>query len=202
MWIQEAVEWTLLREGSLNRRDLVSQVYAFPFLSSTPSGIQEIEARVSDVTRHEASKYRYCIDSNSWSLHDSTSAPDSVMTNQIPKRAPEVHGCGKESVYLIYSPVERYKSVRNNSTQKYRIKIGKTKRSTVLRLSELQTGNPDELRVGLEFRTNKSTELESFLHKELRTARITESSNSKEWFNSSFEEVIELYKRFKSEELH
>lgn len=90
----------------------------------------------------------------------------------------------------------------NSSQQKYKVKIGKTKRDTNSRLKELQTGNPNELRVGLEFRTNHPTQLENFLHRELRFARTTETNKSKEWFYSSFEQLVELYEKFRSEELH
>jgi hypothetical protein len=200
MWIKEAVEWTLLRDGPLNRQDLVSRIYAFPFLSSTPSGINEVEARVGDVTRFDSSRFRYCHDSNSWSLSEVESKLVDEVCLQIPNRGPEVHGCGPESVYVIYSPNERYEAVRQIASHKYRVKIGKTKRSVNSRLRELQTGNPEELRVGLEFRTQKSTELESYLHRHLWINRITENSNSKEWFYSNFEEVINLYEKFGSKE--
>lgn len=199
MWIKEAVEWTLLREGPLNRRDLVSQIYAFPFLSSTPTGVNEVEARVGDITRFDSSKFRYSHDLDSWSLLEVESVPASAEANQIPNRAPEVHGCGPESVYLIYSPIERYEAVRSHRSQKYRVKIGKTRRSINERLRELQTGNPEVLRVGLEFKTENSSALESFLHSELRNSRISETGNSREWFYSNFEQVFNLYKEFHSQ---
>jgi hypothetical protein len=46
MRIEDAVEWTLREHGSLNRPQLVSLVYAFPYLSYAPSGKNEIAARI------------------------------------------------------------------------------------------------------------------------------------------------------------
>jgi hypothetical protein len=111
---------------------------------------------------------------------------------------PEVYGHGDESVYLIYAPLERYRAVQVNESMPFAMKIGRTKRISSFRLQELQTGNHQKLRVGIEFRTNNSSELESYLHMNLLKHQITESKSSKEWFYSSFEEVIELYKGFKS----
>ena len=200
MWIQDAVEWTLLRGGALNRKELVSQIYAFPFLHTTPIGREEVEARVGFVTRNDNQKFRYCADTDSWSIASYASTQIFGELEQIPERGPEVHGCGVESVYVVHSPIERFEAVCNSSQQKYKVKIGKTKRDTNSRLRELQTGNPNELRVGLEFRTNKATELENFLHRELKVARTTETNKSKVWFYSNFEQLVGLYEKFKSEE--
>jgi hypothetical protein len=148
------------------------------------------------------SRFQFCSYVNKWTLSKLKEETTSTSPVLIPERAPEVYGHGEEKVYLIYAPLERYRAVQVNESMPFAMKIGRTKRRSSFRLQELQTGNHQKLRVGIEFRTNNSSELENYLHMHLLRHQITESKSSKEWFNSSFEEVIELYKRFKSEELH
>ena len=201
MRIEDAVEWTLREHGSLNRPQLISLVYAFPYLSYTPSGKNEIAARIGSLIMENDSKFQFCSYVNKWTLSKLKDETTSITPVRISERAPEVYGHGDEKVYLIYAPLERYRAVQVNESMPFAMKIGRTKRRSSFRLQELQTGNYQKLRVGIEFRTNSSSELENYLHMHLLRHQITESKSSKEWFYSSFEEVLELYKSFKSEEL-
>jgi hypothetical protein len=200
MRIEDAVEWTLRENGSLNRPQLVSLVYAFPYLSYSPSGKNEVAARIGNLFIENKSKFQFCSYANKWSLSQPQDEATTIIPVLIPERVPEVYGHGNERVYLIYAPLERYRAVQLDQSMPFAMKIGRTKRRSSLRLQELQTGNHQKLRVGIEFRTNNSSELESYLHMHLVSHQINESKSSKEWFNSSFEEVIEHYKRFNSSE--
>ena len=202
MRIEDAVEWTLRENGSLNRPQITSLVYAFPYLSYSPSGKNEVAARIGNLFMQNGSKFLFCSYSNKWMLSKLQEERISNLPMLIPERAPEVYGHGDEKVYLIYAPLERYRAVQVNESMPFAMKIGRTKRSSSFRLQELQTGNHQKLRVGIEFRTNDSSELESYLHSNLVKHQITESKSSKEWFYSSFEEVVELYNKFRSEKLH
>lgn len=201
MRIEDAVEWTLRENGSLNRPQLVSLVYAFPYLGYSPSGKNEVAARIGSLFIENTSKFRFCSYANKWSLSQPQEDATTAISLLIPERVPEVYGHGDEKVYLIYAPLERYRAVQLDQSMPFAMKIGRTKRRSSFRLQELQTGNHQQLRVGIEFRTNNSSALESYLHMHLLRHQITESKSSKEWFYSNFEEAIELYKRFKSEEL-
>jgi hypothetical protein len=198
MRIEDAVEWTLRENGSLNRPQIISLVYAFPYLSYTPSGKNEVAARIGSLFNENGSKFRFCSHANKWTLTRPNEKTASIELPMIHDRMPEVYGHGDESVYLIYAPLERYRAVQLNESMPFAMKIGRTKRRSSFRLQELQTGNHQKLRVGIEFRTDNSSKLESYLHMNLLKHQITESKSSKEWFYSSFEEVIELYKGFKS----
>lgn len=202
MKIEDAVEWTLRENGSLNRPQIISLVYAYPYLSHPPSGKNEVAARIGNLFMQNGSKFLFCSYSNKWKLSKLQEERISYSPMLIPERAPEVYGHGDEKVYLIYAPLERYRAAQVNESMPFAMKIGRTKRSSSFRLQELQTGNHQKLRVGIEFRTNDSSKLESYLHMHLVKQQITESKSSKEWFYSSFEEVVEFYKEFKSEELH
>ena len=202
MRIEEAVEWTLRENGSLNRPQIISLVYAFPYLSYAPSGKSEVAARIGSLFTENGAKFRFCSQANKWTLINPQEESTSITQVLIPERAPEVYGHGDEKVYLIYAPLERYRAAQVNESMPFAMKIGRTKRRSSFRLQELQTGNHQKLRVGIEFRTNDSSALESYLHMHLLRHQITESKSSKEWFYSSFEEVIELYKEFSSEDLY
>jgi hypothetical protein len=202
MRIEDAVEWTLRENGSLNRPQITSLVYAFPYLSYSPSGKNEVAALIGSLFMENRSKFLFCSYSNKWMLSKLQEERTSTSPVLIPERAPEVYGHGDESVYLIYAPLERYRAVQVNESMPFAMKIGRTKRRSSFRLQELQTGNHQKLRVGIEFRTDNSSKLESYLHMNLLKHQITESKSSKEWFYSSFEEVLELYKGFKSQELN
>lgn len=201
MKIEEAVEWTFRKKGSLNREQLTALIYSNPYLSFKFSGKNEIEARIRHLINSDSkneSKYRFCSETNTWHLIETgiASRLESNLLMEMHSNR-EIHGNGQETVYVIYSPIQRFNSVQSNQDGSFPVKIGKTNRRSDIRLMELQTGNSMRLQVGIEFRTNDSALLENHFHKALSSKCMTAGNSSKEWFFTSFEEILNLYKLFR-----
>lgn len=85
-----------------------------------------------------------------------------------------------ETIYLIG---------QSNDTNYY--KIGRTKHIKASeRIPGLQTGNPSELYIVREFKTDRSSVLESMLHRHFNKKRVLN-----EWFELSDEDVLGFIKQ-------
>ncbi|CAN2189892.1 Bacteriophage T5, Orf172 DNA-binding [Candidatus Nanopelagicaceae bacterium] len=101
-------------------------------------------------------------------------------------------GSGVETVYAIFSDSTMNRYVEAGLS-KFPIKIGRTSRPVENRIQELQTGNYLNLRIGIQFSTNKSRELENEIHKHLGHMRVISRGSSSEWFYSNLEEIRDIY---------
>lgn len=104
-------------------------------------------------------------------------------------------GRGTEIVYALFLPSSLS---RISSLEKllYPVKIGRTKRDVSNRFAELQTGNYEDLKIGILMRTDFSAHLESYLHHELNHARMLRRNNQTEWFLTSLSKIKELYEHY------
>jgi ABC-type iron transport system FetAB ATPase subunit len=73
-----------------------------------------------------------------------------------------------------------------------KFKIGFTERTTEKRIKELQTGSHSEMHVLQEYESNNARQIETILHRFLRSKRI-----SGEWFELTNEEVFDFKNRCK-----
>lgn len=71
------------------------------------------------------------------------------------------------------------------------VKIGKTNKNIIKRLSQLQTGNPNHLNVLFTIVRDKSMKIETLLHKIFCDCRI-----NGEWFKMEQEKLLKLKKLF------
>jgi hypothetical protein len=199
--IEEAVDWTLKSRGPVNRHQLTTLIYSNPYITYRFSGRNEIESQVQNLIYsgfNNDSKYRYCCETNTWNLanYDSEESISSEVFEQIHSNR-ETYGNGRETVYAIYSPIQRFNSIQLDITSSFPMKIGKTIRESDIRLTELQTGNALQLHVGFEFRTDDSSSLEKYFHHALSSKSMGACNSSKEWFFTNFEEVLTIYKNLK-----
>lgn len=77
-----------------------------------------------------------------------------------------------------------------NAENKY--KIGFTNRDVQKRIKELQVGSPSEIRVVREYETPNARQIETILHRFMKSQRI-----SGEWFDLSESEVFGFVDRCK-----
>ena len=120
------------------------------------------------------------------------------LPSALPQQIPWLQfGDGSEYVYGLINPYYMYNLVTNGS-RNFPIKIGRTNRSIDRRIQELQTGSFLDLRLGFQIATNESQSLESFIHSQLIDRRFNSPYGKKEWFDTNFNEINSIYKKFLS----
>lgn len=103
-------------------------------------------------------------------------------------------GSGKECVYAIYSPSNRFDAAVGKYGY-FPIKIGRT-RNLNSRIKSLSASGPGMLAVGLVFRTDSASQLESSIHTYLGIrGRLIEIPGRREWFQTNLDEVKSVYKK-------
>ncbi len=106
----------------------------------------------------------------------------------------ESFGYGEEFVYAIYAPSNRFDA----AVKKYDyfpIKIGRT-RNLDRRIKSLSESGPGMLAVGLVFRTNCASKLESSIHTYLSVrGKLIEIPGRREWFQTNLDEVKSVYRK-------
>ena len=103
-------------------------------------------------------------------------------------------GSGTESVYAIFFSEDMYRAAAVNKSV-WPIKIGRTSREVLKRISELQTGCSQPLQLGLHLLCDDSRELEKHLHLKLQSHSIIEGAST-EWYASSPFAIKSMYKRY------
>jgi hypothetical protein len=104
-------------------------------------------------------------------------------------------GVGKSVVYVYYLPLYRQMAEQRNETF-WQCKIGRTDGDPLQRiLSQASTALPERPNVAIIIRTNNSVELENAIHNILTLrGRKIDNSPGAEWFLTSLEEVLSIYK--------
>jgi len=107
----------------------------------------------------------------------------------LPRSSPWLElGYGSETVYGIFFPSIMRENLINQGTS-YPVKIGRTARPLAERLFELQTGNFQDLYVGLAIHTNAGSALEKYLHNLLGHRKIMGTGSQSEWFLTSLDTI-------------
>lgn len=104
-------------------------------------------------------------------------------------------GTGSSAVYVYYLPLYRLTAEQRNESF-WQCKIGRTDGDPLQRiLSQAATALPEKPHVALIIKTNFSIEIENVIHDilTLRGRRIDDSPGT-EWFLTSIEEVLSIYK--------
>jgi hypothetical protein len=107
-------------------------------------------------------------------------------------------GCGFGSEYVYCYSYSAYIELANlKHERRFRIKVGKADNDPIARICQQISGNKTAVSespvVLLVFQTLASRHLERWLH--ARLERVTDAGGS-EWFNTSPEELIELYRDY------
>ena len=110
-------------------------------------------------------------------------------------------GIGDEFVYSLFSPRQKIDAIINRK-RNYPIKVGKTN-NIVRRIKELSVSGTEALAIDSIFRTKRSSEMEKFIHKYLRTQfSQIEIPGRKEWFYSNKAEVLKIHSEFSQREVY
>jgi hypothetical protein len=165
---------------SLNRLEFEFQVIYFDSQSYSWTLISD-----TDSIMHEIEEYRLCKQVNY--------NPETYKFLPI--------GIGDEFVYSLFSPRQKIDAIINRK-ENYPIKVGKTN-NIVRRIKELSVSGTEALAIDLIFRTKRSSEMEKFIHKYLRTQfSQIEIPGRKEWFHSNKAEVLKIHSEFYKKEVY
>jgi len=109
-------------------------------------------------------------------------------------RIESVRGVGGEAVYVYYYPAYKEAALAAGK-ERWLCKIGRTDRFPRIRVSEQATGMPEQPVIGLVFKTDDSTTLESVVQGVLiLRGRWSDESPGSEWFVTSPDDVLGIIK--------
>ena len=195
------LRWTLLTEGPSSLKTVKNHLISHPDLAYVSLQEHCLDAKVMQAIKflHLIQKYIYLPNTvGLWSLTKLGREVPLDLPSALPQQIPWLQfGDGSEYVYGLINPYYMYNLVTNGS-RNFPIKIGRTNRSIDRRIQELQTGSFLDLRLGFQIATNESQSLESFIHSQLIDRRFNSPYGKKEWFDTNFNEINSIYKRFLS----
>jgi|AntAceMinimDraft_12_1070368.scaffolds.fasta_scaffold78252_2 hypothetical protein len=197
--LQNQVEWVLETEGPLSTIHLVKIINAFPANTHRTHGDSSSEIFIRSTLNHLKENGKIVFDSQKfvWQKVDGQTLAPKIDAEQITNQSDHVKiGQGPETVYCIYKSLSRYRAAISG-TNRWPIKIGKTKRPLSRRLLELKTSSEEALVVGLEIATDDSHALEAYIHQKLQFCRIENQGAGLEWFWSNDEQVHDHYRSWK-----
>ena len=134
-----------------------------------------------------------------WELHHHVAEAEVVQetpkNDELSYPADEVFGEGENAVYVYYYDIyKRYAEMKQEAI--WECKIGRSDRDPIQRIiGQAGTSYPELPHIALIFRCTDSALLEAALHSVLKIRqRWLEKAPGKEWFMTSPEEIIEIYK--------
>jgi hypothetical protein len=189
----------LLKDGPQDFGSLARSIEldsSFGFLSLASYGFEAQLRECLKRTDSEGQPYFRQTPDYRWSLSFAALKESPLSSDEIDLNAPWLtFGKGCEIVYSLFLP-----SVlgRISPQEKivYPVKIGRTRRRIDNRFNELQTGNFEDLRIGLVIKTDDSIGLERYLHRSLANNRIMRRNNQTEWFLTSLANVKLLSEQY------
>lgn len=195
------IRWTLLTEGPSSIKTIKNHLISHPDLAYVSLQENCLDAKVMQAIKflHLNQRYIYLPNTDGlWSLTQLGRQVALDLPSPLPQQIPWLQfGDGCEYVYGLINPYYMYNLVTNGSDN-FPMKIGRTNRSIDKRIQELQTGSFLDLRLGFQIATKYSQSLESFIHSELIHRRLNSSYGKKEWFDTNFNEINLIYKRYLS----